>query len=75
VSEGGELGGKKKLREVKSVAASTVLQLRLRTNHVDALAVDAWATLLAEKGVADWVADERVFCSGDDHLMTEEGKD
>jgi hypothetical protein len=31
--------------------------------------------LLAEKGAADWVVHERVFCSGDDHLMTKEGKD
>lgn len=38
--------GKEKLREV---APRSVLQLRLRTNHVDALALDAWATLAAER--------------------------
>ena len=49
VLKGGELGEKEKLRRMESVAASTVLQLRLRTNHVDALAVDAWATLACSR--------------------------
>ena len=31
------------------IAARSFLQLRLRTNHVDALALGAWATLAAEK--------------------------
>jgi hypothetical protein len=51
ISKGGGLGGNKKFgAEMEFLAASSVLQLWLRTNHADALAFDAWATLAAEKG-------------------------
>jgi hypothetical protein len=57
------------------VAACTVLQLRLRTNHLMRWQLTHGQPLLAAKGRADWVLAEWVFCSSDDHLMTEDGKD
>jgi hypothetical protein len=73
--EGGELGEKKKLRRMESVAASTVYNSGYAQTTLMRWQLTHGQPLLAGNRGVDWVLDERVFCFADDHLMTMEGKD